>query len=55
LPNPQAEGPPLVGCPRVFIQYIRIWLQYHLKKKKTSYEHGSSNASTVRPEDNEVT
>jgi len=22
-PNPQAGGPPLVGCPRLFIQYIR--------------------------------
>jgi hypothetical protein len=24
-PNPQYEGPPLVGCPRVFIQYIRSY------------------------------
>jgi hypothetical protein len=22
-PNPQAGGPPLVGCPRLLIQYIR--------------------------------
>jgi hypothetical protein len=26
LPNPQAVGPPLVGCPRLLIQYIyHIW------------------------------
>ena len=24
-PNPQAGGPPLVGCPRLLIQYIRSW------------------------------
>ena len=25
LPNPQAGGPPLVGCPRLLIQYIRSY------------------------------
>jgi hypothetical protein len=24
-PNPQAGGPPLVGCPRLLIQYIRSY------------------------------
>jgi hypothetical protein len=24
-PSPQAGGPPLVGCPRLIIQYIRSW------------------------------
>jgi hypothetical protein len=24
-PNPQAGGPPVVGCPRLFIQYIRTY------------------------------
>ena len=28
LPNPQAERPPLVGCPRLFIQYIRSYPPY---------------------------
>jgi hypothetical protein len=27
-PNPQAGGPPLVGCPRMLIQYIRSWPPY---------------------------
>ena len=27
-PNPQAGGPPLVGCPRLLIQYIRRYLPY---------------------------
>jgi len=27
-PNPQAGGPPLVGCPRLFIQYIRSYTPY---------------------------
>ena len=27
-PNPQAGGPPLVGCPRLFIQYIRSYPPY---------------------------
>ena len=27
-PNPQAGGPPLLGCPRLFIQYIRSYLPY---------------------------
>ena len=27
-PNPQAGGPPLVGCPRLLIQYIRIYPPY---------------------------
>jgi hypothetical protein len=27
-PNPQAGGPPLVGCPRLLIQYIRSYLPY---------------------------
>jgi len=27
-PNPQAGGPPLVGCPRLFIQYIRRYPPY---------------------------
>jgi hypothetical protein len=26
--NPQAEGPPLVGCPRLLIQYIRRYPQF---------------------------
>jgi hypothetical protein len=26
--NPQAEGPPLVGCPRLLIQYIRSYPPY---------------------------
>jgi hypothetical protein len=25
MPNPKAGGPPLVGCPRLFIQYIRSY------------------------------
>ena len=25
-PNPQAGGPPLVGCPRLLIQFIRSYL-----------------------------
>jgi hypothetical protein len=28
LAQPQAEGPPLVGCPRLFIQYIRSYHPY---------------------------
>jgi hypothetical protein len=27
-PNPQAGGPPLVGCPRLIIQYIRSYPPY---------------------------
>jgi hypothetical protein len=27
-PNPQAGGPPLVGCPRLLIQYIRSYSAY---------------------------
>ena len=27
-PKPQAGGPPLVGCPRLLIQYIRIYPPY---------------------------
>ena len=27
-PNPQAGGPPLVGCPRLRIQYIRSYPSY---------------------------
>ena len=27
-PNPQAGGPPLVGCPRLFIQFIRCHPPY---------------------------
>ena len=27
-PNPQAGGPPLVGCPRLFIQFIRRYPPY---------------------------
>ena len=27
-PNPQARGPPLVGCPRLLIQYIRSYPPY---------------------------
>ena len=27
-PNPQAGGPPLVGCPRLLIHYIRIYPPY---------------------------
>ena len=27
-PNTQAEGPPLVGCPRLLIQYIRSYAPY---------------------------
>src|SRR5215469_15427868 len=27
-PNPQAGGPPLVGCPRLLIQYIRSYPPY---------------------------
>jgi hypothetical protein len=27
-PNPKAGGPPLVGCPRLLIQYIRSYLSY---------------------------
>jgi hypothetical protein len=26
--NPQARGPPLVGCPRLLIQYIRSYSPY---------------------------
>jgi hypothetical protein len=28
MPNPQAGGPPLVGCPRLLIQYIRSYSPY---------------------------
>jgi hypothetical protein len=28
MPNPQAGGPPLVGCPRLLIQYIRSYPPY---------------------------
>ena len=28
LPTPQAGGPPLVGCPQLFIQYIRSYPPY---------------------------
>jgi hypothetical protein len=28
MPNPQAEGPLLVGCPRLLIQYIRSYPPY---------------------------
>ena len=28
LPNPQAGGPPLVGCPRLLIQFIRSYPPY---------------------------
>ena len=27
-PNPQAGGPPLVGCPRLLIQFIRSYPPY---------------------------
>ncbi|KAJ4446561.1 hypothetical protein ANN_13258 [Periplaneta americana] len=27
-PNPQAGGPPLIGCPRLLIQYIRSYPPY---------------------------
>jgi len=27
-PNPQAEGPPLVGCPRLLVQFIRSYPPY---------------------------
>jgi len=27
-PNPQAGGPPLVGCPRLLIQFIRSYSPY---------------------------
>jgi len=27
-PNPQAEGPPLVGCPRLLIHFIRSYPPY---------------------------
>jgi hypothetical protein len=27
-PNPQAGGPPLVGCPRLLIRYIRSYSTY---------------------------
>jgi hypothetical protein len=28
MPNPQAGEPPLVGCPRLLIQYIRSYPPY---------------------------
>jgi hypothetical protein len=28
MPSPQAEGPPLVGCPQLLIQYIRSYTPY---------------------------
>ena len=28
LCNPKAGGPPLVGCPRLLIQYIRVYPTY---------------------------
>jgi len=28
LSNPQDKGPPLVGCPRLLIRYIRSYPQY---------------------------
>jgi hypothetical protein len=28
LPNPQAGGPPLVGCPQLLIQYIHSYPPY---------------------------
>jgi hypothetical protein len=28
MPNPQAGGPPLMGCPRLLIQYIYRYLPY---------------------------
>ena len=28
-PTPQAGGPPLVGCPRLLIQYIRSYPPYY--------------------------
>jgi hypothetical protein len=28
MPNPQAGGPPLVGCPRILIQYIHSFPPY---------------------------
>jgi hypothetical protein len=27
-PNPQAGGPPLVGCPKLIIQYVRSYPPY---------------------------
>jgi len=38
-PNPQARGPPLVGCPRLLIRYIR------------SYPHSAGRSSIRQPED----
>jgi hypothetical protein len=29
MPNPQAGGTSLVGCPRLFLQYIRSWRLYN--------------------------
>ena len=29
-PTPQAGGPPLVCCPRLFIQYIRNYRSYRM-------------------------
>jgi hypothetical protein len=28
MPNPHARGPPLVGCPRLLVQYIRSYPPY---------------------------
>jgi len=27
-PNPQAGGPPLIGCPRLLVQFIRSYPPY---------------------------
>jgi len=35
-PNPQAEGPPLVGCPRRLIQFIRSYPPYKVLYLKVS-------------------
>jgi hypothetical protein len=38
LPNPQAGGPPLVGCSRLLVQYIHSYPKYlYLVKKKSTH------------------
>jgi hypothetical protein len=38
-PSPQAGGPTLVGCPRLFIQYIRSYLDAVFSIRNTMTRH----------------
>jgi hypothetical protein len=56
MPNPQAGGPPLIGCPRLLIQYIRSHLLYldiitsirNLRTRHAMVTRGSINTDIIK-------